>query len=335
MTKSMRSAFAVLAVFGASILTAQTATLRQDGKPPEDPKVRAEAVALLERANRVSTPSFWPPNQMTLHFRVPNPTPGEPVEGDYVSSFGGPGPLRRQEWHYGAFQPIQIRNGPRLGVTQNTVRQPPILNLVPELTPVYLVRFDHEDIIRSITPGPDGQRCIQFDTIFGDRQQAGEICVDAEHGWLMTFHVGDQVTRNSKFFAFQDAFFPGHVERWIGNQEVMAIDSSIVAKSDYPPDYFSVPQSAAFLCQDFRRAYSVNTPQPPLQSSSTDVHDVSLTGMIGVDGHVSNVQPIDRVRPDLNDRAIALVSTWTFAPASCNGQPAAWQTVFVVHFKGL
>lgn len=329
----MRST-SLLAGFVFSLVAfGQTATLRPDARPPEDPKLRAEAVALLERANRVSTPLQWPPNQMTLRFHVPEPAPGDPVDGEYVSSVGGPG-LRRQEWHYGAYQPIQIRNGQRLAITQNTVPRPPILEVLPQITPIFLVRFDHEDIIRGISDGAGASRCIQFDTVFGDRQQNCEICVDAAQGWLLSSRLGDQVTRNSKFFAFQGAFLPGRVERWVGEHELMAVDSEIVLKHDYPPDFFSVPQSASYLCGDFRRAYAENTPQPPLQSSSTDVHDVNLIGLIGADGRVSGLRAIDRVRPDLNERAIALVSTWTYAPARCNGEPAAWQTAFTVHFKG-
>ena len=321
-------------IFCATLMSAQTATLRPEARPAEDPQLRAEAVGLLERANRVSTPELWPPNQMKIRFRVPNPAPGDPVEGEYISSIGGPD-LRRQDWHYGAFEPTQIRNGPRLSLTHNTVQEPPILELLPQITPIYLGRFDHEDIIRSIVPGPDGQRCIHFDTVFGDRQQLGVICVDRDQGWLASIRIGDQVTRNSKFFTFQGASFPGHVERWVGDQELIEVETSIQLKNDFPADFFSVPESAAFLCPDFRRAFAEHTPQPPVQSSSSDVHDVELLGMIGIDGHVSALRPIDRVRPDLNERAMALVATWTYTPATCNGQPAAWQRLFTVHFKGL
>jgi hypothetical protein len=71
---------------------------------------------------------------MRHHFRVPNPAPADAGAGEYVSSFDGPG-LRRQEWHYGAYQPVQIRNGQPISVTQNNTAQPAILQLLPTLTP--------------------------------------------------------------------------------------------------------------------------------------------------------------------------------------------------------
>jgi hypothetical protein len=251
-------AFAVL--YTACFLSAQTATLRPDAQPPEDPKLRAEAIALLERANRVSTPAVWPPNEMTLRFRVPDPATGESSEGVYVSSVGGPG-LRRQEWRYGEYQPVQIRNGQRVSVTQNNTPKPGILELLPKVTPVYLVRFDQQDIIRSIVDGPGDVRCIHFETVFGDRSQSSEICLASREGWLLSIRQGDEMTRNSNFFAFAGAFLPGHIERWLGSRKAIEIDEAVIPKSDYPPDFFSVPEMASgFICQNFRRAYAESTP---------------------------------------------------------------------------
>jgi hypothetical protein len=330
----MRAALPAFAgLFAACFLSAQTATLRPESQPPEDPKLRAQAVALLERANRVSTPAAWPPNQMTLRFRVPDPAPGESAEGEYVSSFGGPG-LRRQEWRYGEYQPMQIRNGQRMSITQNQAPKPGIVELLPTLTPIFLGRFDHEDIIRAIVDGPGDARSIQFETVFGDRSQSGEICVAGQEGWLLSIRQGDEVTRNSNFFAFAGAFLPGHIERWTGSRKVIEIDEAVVPKSDYPPDFFSVPETATgFICENFRRAYAENTPQP-VPSGSPNVRDVKVLGMIGADGHVYGLKAIEQSEPDLNAEAIALVSTWTFTPATCGGKPAAWERVFTVHFKG-
>jgi len=329
--RAVLSAIAGLSV--ACLLGAQTATLRPDAQPPEDPKLRAEAVGLLERANHISTPAVWPPNEMTLRFRVPDPAPGEAAEGEYVSSFGGTG-LRRQEWRYGQYQPVQVRNGQRVSITRNDTPKPAVVELLPRLTPIYLGRFDQQDMIRAIVNGPADVRCIQFETVFGDRSQSGEICVASREGWLLSIRQGDEITRNSNFFAFAGAFLPAHIERWVGSRKVIEIDEAVVPKSDYPPDFFSVPETATgFICQNFRRAYAENAPQP-VQSGSPNVRDVKLLGTIGTDGHVYRLKAIEQAELELNEEAIKLVSGWTFSPATCNGKPAAWETVFTVHFKG-
>lgn len=313
----------------------QTATLRPGAGPPEDPKLRAEAVRLVERANHLSTPAVWPPNVLTLRYRVPKPAPGDPSDGDYVSSVGGRG-LRRQEWHYGAYQYTQIRNGTRLAFLGNGVQPPGILRVLDQIAPIYLVHFDGQDIVRSITGPPEGTRCIQFDTVTGDQEQANEICVDDRNGWLLSIHTGDTLTTTSNFFAFKESFLPGHIERWIGGQEVMEVDETVALKDDYPPDFFTVPESSTgFICQEMRLPFAVNTPQPP-QGSSISVVDVQLQGWIATNGRVvgQSLRAVDLLHPQLNEEAIKLVSTWTYTPATCAGRPVGFGQTFTVHFKG-
>jgi hypothetical protein len=313
----------------------QTATLRPGSGPPEDPQLRAEAVRLLERANYLSTPAVWPPNEMTLRYRVGKPAPGDPYEGDYFSSVGGHG-LRHQEWHYGKYRYTQIRNGTRLAFSGSGVQTPGIMHVLDHIAPIYLVHFDGQDIIRSITGPAGGTRCIQFDTVAGDHEQSSnEICVDDGNGWLLSIRTGDTLTTTSNFFPFEKSFLPGHIERWKGGELVMAVDEAVVLKSDYPPDFFTVPESSTgFICPHLRPPYAVNTPQPPQQTSSISVINVQLQGYVTTTGRVASLEPVDLTHPELNEEAIKLVSTWTYTPATCGGTPAGYGQTFTVHFKG-
>ena len=321
-------------VVASAAVFAQTAKLRPEANPPENPSLRAEAVRLLERASHASTPAVWPPNEMTLKFRVGAPAPGDPFEGEYVSSVGVPG-QRRQTWRYGDCELTQIRDGKRIAVLQPGKKaMPGILNLLNEMAPVYLVRFDDQDIIRAITDPRVGERCIQFETVSGDRQQSNEACVDVQNGWLVSITAGDTTTTNSKFFPFQGSFLPGHIERWAAGQKAMEVDETVVLKSDYPPDYFTVPESSTgFVCQEFRRAFEVSTPQPP-PGSSMDVIDIRLKGIINPNGTVTGLMPIEQTYPELTSEAMKLVATWTYKPATCAGNVVTWGTTFIVHFKG-
>ncbi len=313
---------------------AQTAVLRAGAGPPEDPQLRAEAVRLVERANHLSSPAVWPPNVLTLRFHVPNPAPGDPYDGEYVSSVGGY-KLRRQEWRYGAYQTTQIRNGDRFNGNHSKVPMPGILQVLNQLAPIYLVHFDGQDIVRSITEPVEGTRCIQFDTVTGDHEQANEICVDSPHGWLLSIRTGDTTTKDSNYFPFQGAFLPGHIERWVGGVEVMAVDQTDVLKDDYPPDFFTLPENAnGGSCPDLRAPYPVNTPQPPQQSSSIAVVDIHLQGYVTDAGRVFGLAAVDQLHPELNEEAIKLVSTWTYLPSTCAGKVGWYFTTFTVHFKG-
>jgi len=331
----MRASTAVLVLTLAPLSAyAQTATLRAGSGAPEDPTLRAEAVRLLERANHLSTPAVWPPNVLTLRFHVPNPAPGDPYDGEYVSSVGGYH-LRRQEWVYGAYRVTQIRNGDRFNATQPGVPMPGVVHVLDQVAPIYLVHFDAQDIIRSITEPSEGTRCIEFDTVAGDHEQANEICVESQHGWLLSIRTGDTLTKDSNYFPFQNAFLPGHIERWVGGQQVIGVEETVELKNDYPPDFFTLPANAnGFACPELLPPFPVNTPQPPQRSSSIAVFDVLLEGYVTNTGHVYGLRAIDQLHPDLNQEAIKLVSTWTYMPSTCAGRVGWFFMTFTVHFKG-
>jgi len=312
---------------------AQTAIVRPDGNTPEDPALRAEAVRLLERASQVSIPARWTGNEMTIRFHVLAPAPGESADGEYVSSVSNDG-LRRQDWRYGAYERTVILNGGRIKDTGLNTLQPAAVRLATSLVPIYLIHFDNQDVIRSIADDASGARCIRFDTISGDRLQANEVCVDPHNGWLLSVRIGDTLTRNAKFFPLLGAFFPGHIERWSAGRKVIELEERLVLKDEFPDDYFAVPEnSAVHICREFRRAFQINTPQPPA-GPSIQITDIRLQGLIGADGRVTGLKPLDTARPDLNEEAIKLVSTWTFQPATCEGQAIVWGSTFTVHFKG-
>ena len=70
-----RSRFACLWLV-IPICFAQTAALRPDATPVEDPQMRAEAVGLMERAIMLTSP-VWPANEEFVIFRALRPAAGE------------------------------------------------------------------------------------------------------------------------------------------------------------------------------------------------------------------------------------------------------------------
>jgi hypothetical protein len=322
---------ACLFVLSGVTCFAQSATLTTEATPAENQQLRAEAVRLMEQANRATTPTTWPANEQTVHFRIGHPEPGQPLEGDYTSAAVTPG-QRRQEWHYGTFSEVQVRNGSGFTVLQAEGTSPGFLPKIAELTPAWHGHFDHEDIIRSIAENGDGNKCIEFVTVFGDRHQQNEVCVSALNGWLESIRIGDKVIRNSNFFPFSNAALPGHVEEWVGGSMVMTVDQTIVPK-EFPPDFFGAPKVTKG-CTISTRPSPINIPQPEQQSVSTNVVDVVLNGLVDTQGHTTQLKPLDNLYPDLNHEAVDLVSKWTYAAGSCNGVATTWGERFVVHFVG-
>jgi hypothetical protein len=333
---NLRLVVAVIAAI-APLSFAQTADLRVEPPAPEDPALRAEAVRLNERALKLSSP-VWPANEAYDTFRVFDAAPGEPSEGDFKISVSAPA-LRRWEFNYGAYHFIQVQNGREFATFRTRPDEPAAVTVARKLLPVNLGRFDQSDIIRRIGDATiDGRRarCVDFDTVQGEQRQSGQMCVDAQSGWLLLLRQGDTTIRQSAFFAFNNGFLPGHVERWVNGQKQIEIEQKTVVRTDYPEDYFTYPENAAVrqMCNGFEPAYSDRTPQPPTRPGSVEVIDVRVHGRIGTDGKPYQLQVLDPVRPALAAEALRLVSTWTYHPAMCEYKPTTTETDFIVHFKG-
>jgi outer membrane biosynthesis protein TonB len=54
--------------------------------------------------------------------------------------------------------------------------------------------------------------------------------------------------------------------------------------------------------------------------------------VIGNDGHVYQATVFPAGRPELEQRAVEIVSSWTFTPAVCHGKPVPVGAELVVHF---
>lgn len=315
----------------------QTTTLRPDAAPVEDPLLHAEAVRLLERAVMLTTP-VWPANEEFANFRVLHPAPGEAAEGSMKIGVRTP-VNKRWEFTQGAYKFIRVQDGSEFATYRSESTEPAALTSVRKLLPAFHGRFEPADIIRAIADATvEGRaaRCIDFDTFKGDQQQSGQICVDAHSGFLLSVRQGDETIRQSVYFAFNNAWLPGHIERWMGNEKLLDIDSRVVVRTDYPPEYFEYPADAKIdnSCSEFHRAFADSTPQPPPKTLSNEAITVRVHGRVGKDGKPSALKALDTARPDLAEEAVRVVSEWTFHPAMCVYEPATQTMDFEVTFKG-
>jgi hypothetical protein len=315
---------------------AQTTTLWPDAAPAEDPQLRAEAVRLMERAVMLTTP-VWPANEEFFNFRVLHPAPGEATEG--AIKIGVRTRVnKRWEFTYGTYKFIQVRDGAELATYRSESAEPAALTSVRKLLPAFYGQFDATDIIRRIadrTLGDQPARCIDFDTLKGDQQQSGQVCVD-QSGFLLLVRQGDETIRQSAYYRFNNASLPGHIERWIANEKLLEIDSKIVERTTYPPEYFDYPPDAKIEngCREFHRAFADRTPQPEPKTQSNEVITVRVHGRVGKDGKPAALRVLDTARPDLTEEALRIVAGWSFHPAMCEYQPANQEMDFEVRFKG-
>ncbi len=284
------------------------------------------------------TTPVWPANEEFANFRVLNPGPGESSVGS-IKIGVRTRVNKRWEFTYGSYKFIRVQDDNEMATYRSESTEPAALTSVRKLMPAFAGSFEPADLIRAIEDSSvDGQpaRCIDFDTLKGDQQQSGQICVDARSGFLLSVRLGDETIRQSAYFPFNNAWLPGRIERWIGNQKLLEIDSRVVVRTDYPPEYFEYPAEAKIenSCSEFHRAFADNTPQPPPEALSNEAITVRVHGRVGKDGKPAALRALDTARPDLAEEAVRVVSKWTFHPAMCVYQPATQEMDFEVTFKG-
>jgi hypothetical protein len=171
----------------------------------QDLKLREEAVRLLERANAVSSSPKLPNLERIDMFRSFGA--GGVKEGSF-SRVVIQGVGRREEYMYGDFHLVNVWTQKQVAVSGTQGILPPELVNVLRISPIWLVRFDGEDIIHAITNRDiSGQaaRCIDFDTVKGQHTDNNELCVDARTGALLLERLAGELVENSDFFPFAGA----------------------------------------------------------------------------------------------------------------------------------
>jgi hypothetical protein len=89
----------------------------------------------------------------------------------------------RDEYEFGDFDLLVVVNGSLIADVGDRAKAPLEVRRMTRLNQPYTARFDQSDIIRSIQDSQiNGRaaRCIEFDTVVGEKRHANEICIDAQ-----------------------------------------------------------------------------------------------------------------------------------------------------------
>ena len=301
----------------------------------EDVRVRQEAVRLLERANAVSLSPDLPNLERTVAFRVLDSASGA-QEGTFTRVvIQGTG--RREETTFGDYHVINVWTGGRLATSRTREVAPPEIRDVMRLTPIALVMFDHEDVIHAIADRQAGERklrCIQFDTVAGQKINNNELCVDAANGTLVTEKLGEDNIENSEFFPFAGALIPARISYSYAGIPKLEISQAMTELTQVTPNVLAAPPNAEIrrTCRTYRRPLGVTMPQPKPGNGGGD-YDIVVRGIIGEDGRVTDAVVQSYDRPDLNGESLSLIQQWVFTPSMCNGRPNETEASFTLHYQ--
>jgi hypothetical protein len=302
----------------------------------EDPQLRQEAIRLMEKATSMSTAPNLPNLERIDTLRVFGSEPGV-QEGSFTRVvIQGTG--RRDETTFGNYHVIDVWTRGRLATSRTREVAPPDVATLMRLTPIYLVHFDHEDVIHAISDrdiNGRSARCILFDTVAGQKTQNNELCVDAANGTLLFSKLGNETIENSDYFPFAGALMPGKIGYSYGGVRKLEISQTMTPLPEGAANVLAAPPDAQIrtLCTTFRRAFGESMPQPKAGNGGGNF-DLVLRGMIGVDGKVHDAVIQSSERSDLDPEALGLIQQWVFTPAMCNGHPNPTQASFTLHFQG-
>jgi len=303
----------------------------------QDIRVRVEAVHLLERGNAVTTPLKLPDLERVDSFRVYGPDQAV-KEGTFsrvvIQKTG-----RRDETTFGDYHVVDVsvdRGGARV---QTQVQAPAEVMTLLRVTPIYHVSFNDEDVIRAITNRElNGQpaRCIEFDTVAGQKSHDNEICVDAATGAIVLEKLNEERIEYRDFFPFAGALVPGRIDYSSSAASSMEIQQSMTVLTDPTPNVLAAPPNARTYsrgCKVFRRAFGQSMPQPKPGNGGNE-SDVVVRGMIYPDGRIHDAVVQSSERPELNAEALDIIHQWMFTPAMCDAQPAISEASFTLRFQG-
>jgi len=302
----------------------------------QDPELRREAVQLLERANGVSLSPKLPNLERVDTFRVFDSSSG-PQEGTFTRVVVQ-GTGKREESRFGEYHTLDICSGGHLVTVRNSELPPPEIDTVMRLTPIYLVRFADDDVIYAIVDKAAGGkkiRCIEFDTIRGQKVENNELCVDPNNGTLVLEKIGDKLIENSEFFSFAGELVPAKITYSFVGVRKLEISQTITELTDASENVLAAPPEAQIrnFCKTYRRAIGTSMPQPNAGKGGRNV-DVAIRGIISTDGKVHEAVVQSAEHADLGAEALALVQQWVFTPAVCDGNPNTEEAMFIVHFHG-
>jgi hypothetical protein len=301
----------------------------------QDVQLREEAVRLLEKADAVSTSPKLPNLERTDTFRVYG---SDSIQEGNFSRIVIQGTGVRDEYTLGDDHLVNVFTRGQRAVAGTARVVPPTMMTLLRITPIDRVRFDHEDVIHSITNrevGGHPARCIQFDTIGGHRTDSNEICVDSANGTLVSENLRGALIENSDFFPFAGALIPGKIRYSEAGVLKMEITQTMTELTDATPNVLAAPPNALIRkrCTTYRRPFGVSIPQPKPGNDGGEA-EIIVRGVIGVDGRVRDAIIQSSERPDLNTEALGLIQHWVFTPALCNGVPNTTEASFALHFEG-
>jgi TonB family protein len=301
----------------------------------QDVSLRQQAETLLERADSLSTAQQFHSYEQTITFRSFSPAGTQ--QGRFTSVVQGPRSYR-DEYEFEDYRLLVVVNGTMVADVGDRARAPVQVRRMTRLNHPYTARFDESDIISSIKDSElNGRptRCIEFNTIKGEKNSENEICIDKQLGILSRTRANDETIANSDFFLYRGTYLPAHIVYEQNDLRMELEQTKAETDGPFDPDLLNPPPDAkvvGHVCMVYRRPFGKFMPQPKTGQGTANV-EVMVHSTVRTDGTVRDASIDVSERESLNPEALQLVSTWRFTPATCDGTPLEIPAEITLHFQ--
>jgi TonB family protein len=301
----------------------------------QDAHLRQEAETLLERADSLSSFPTFHSYEQTITFRSISSVGMQ--EGRFTSVVQGPRSYR-DEYEFGNYRLLVVVNGNMVADVGDRAGAPVEVRRMTRLNHPYTARFDDTDIVRSIqNVEVNGRlaRCIEFDTVKGEKTAANELCIDKQLGLIARARANGETITNSDFFPYRNSYLPAHIVYEQNDLRMELEQTKTLTDGPFDSNFLTPPPEAKMIgktCLTYRRPFGKFMPQPKPGNGGGNA-DVMVHVTVRTDGAIREPSIDVSEREDLNQEALQLATEWRFTPATCNGTPLEIPAEVTLHFQ--
>ena len=289
-----------------------------------------------EAMNIFALPSF----EMDATVQIDNG--GKPLQGSYRLLWNGPEQWR-EELRFPGFDEVSVGGKGEVYRSRTTNFLPlRIYQLHSALgygeeswTSLFQMAPLPTETIEKIRERKEHGLKIKCAEILNDMKHRREVCVNEDEGIIARRHpFVDSGLIHAGTKAFPQSLAYSEDKKSVAKVEISAITTPVqLAASVFEPPVGSAERAGCFDPIAPQRIHSVAPYYPERERQSHVQGSVSVYAVIGKDGIPRGLRVISGVTPGLNDSALDAIRQWGYKPATCNGVPIEYETIFTVNYS--
>jgi TonB family protein len=168
-------------------------------------------------------------------------------------------------------------------------------------------------------------RCIEYESVEGKYEETGQICVQANTGYVIFRQFGTQRITYSDFSPLGSRVRPRHFELDLGATDAVVADVNYRLVEKFDPVGFEpiVDGEVSDVCTTSTPAVAKFAPDPvyPLTvPRGAYKGKIVVDVKVAPDGHVLNDAVAQSLQQDLDAAALDGIKRWQFEPGTCDGK---------------